>query len=50
MAENFPFLGRETDIQDQEVQRISNKMNPKSTTPSNIIIKLPTSKGRILKA
>lgn len=29
MAENFPNLPKETDIQVQEVQRISNEMNPK---------------------
>lgn len=29
MAENFPNLEDETHIQVQEVQRISNKMNPK---------------------
>ena len=28
MAENFPNLKKETDIQVQETQRVPNKMNP----------------------
>ena len=28
MAENFPNLKKETDIQEQEVQRVPNKKNP----------------------
>ena len=31
MAENFPNLKKETDIQIQEAQRVPNKMNPKQT-------------------
>ena len=30
MAENFPNLGKETDIWVQEAQRVPNKMNPKN--------------------
>jgi len=29
IAENYPNLRKETDIQFQELQRVSNKMNPK---------------------
>ena len=28
-TENFPNLGKETDIQVQEAQRVPNKMNPR---------------------
>ena len=35
MAENFPNLGKKTDI--QEAQRGPNKMNPKRFTPRYII-------------
>ena len=52
IAENFPNLGKETDIQVQEAQRASNKMNPKRPTPRHIIIKMSKvkEKERILKA
>nr|KAF6480751.1 hypothetical protein HJG59_010593 [Molossus molossus] len=40
MAENFPNLVKETDIQVQEAQRVPNKMNPKRPTPRHIIIKM----------
>ena len=33
MAENFPNLKKETDIQIQEAWRVPNKMNPKRPTP-----------------
>ena len=39
MKENFPNLGKKIDIQIQEAQRVSNKMNPKRPTPRHIIIK-----------
>ena len=52
MAENFPNLAQETDIQVQEAQRVPNKMNPKRLTPRHIIIRLlkVKDKERILKA
>ena len=52
MAENFPNLAKETDIQVQEAQRVPNKMNPKRPTPRHIIIPLlkVKDKERILKA
>ena len=52
MKENFPNLVKETDIQVQEAQRISNKLDPKRNTPRHIIIKMPKikDKERILKA
>ena len=48
MTEKFPNLVKETDTQ---VQEVSNKMNPKRSTPKNIIIKMPKvkDKKRILK-
>ena len=51
MAENFPNLAQETDIQVQEAQRVPNKMNPKRPTPRHIIIKMAMVKDeeRILK-
>ena len=33
MAENFPNLRKETDIQEQAVQRVPNKKNPNRPTP-----------------
>ena len=52
MAENFPNLKKETYIQVQEAQRVSNKMNPNRLTPRHIIIKMTKGKDkeRILKA
>jgi len=38
MAENFPNLGKETDTQIQEAQRVSNKRNPERPTPRHIMI------------
>ena len=49
MAENFPNLGKETDIPVQESQRIPKKMNPKRSTPRHIIIKMEKVKEKILK-
>ena len=52
MAENFPNLKKETDIQVQEAQRVPNKMNLNGPTPRHIIIKMAKveDKERILKA
>ena len=52
MAEYFPNLNKETDIQIQEAQRVPNKMNPNRPTPRHIIIKMAKvkDKERILKA
>ena len=52
MKENFPNLVKETDMQVQEAQRVSNKLDPKRNTPRHIIIKMPKAKDkeRILKA
>lgn len=38
--ENFPNLWKERDIQIQESQKASNKLNPKRSTPRYIIIKM----------
>ena len=37
IAENFPNLGMEADIQIQEAQRATNKINPRRSTPRNVI-------------
>ena len=52
MAEKFPNLKKETDIQAQEAQMIPNKMNLNRPTLRHIIIKMANAKGkdRILKA
>lgn len=39
-AEDFPNLGKETDVQVQKAQRVSNKMDPKIAPARNIIIKM----------
>ena len=51
MKENFPTLVKEIDTQVQEAQKVSNKLDPKRTTPRHIKIKMPTvkDKERILK-
>ena len=52
MKENFPNLAKEIDFQEvQEAQRVPKKLDPKSNTPSHIIITLPKikDKERILK-
>ena len=50
MKENFSNLAKEIDL--QEVQRVSKKLDPKRNTPRHIIIALPKIKneGGILKA
>ena len=52
IAENFPNLGKETEIQAQKAQRAPNRINPKKTTPRHIVIKMAKikDKERILKA
>ena len=52
MAQNFPNLKKETDIQIWEAQRIPIKINPNRPTPQHIIIKTVQvkDKERILKA
>ena len=51
MQENFLNLVKEIDMQVQEAQRVSNKMDAKRPTPRHIIIKMPKvkDKERILK-
>lgn len=41
MAENFPNLGENFNIQIQEVQMSSIKFNPNMSSPRHITIKLP---------
>ena len=52
MKENFPDLVKEIDMQVQEAQRVSKKLDPRRHTPRHIIIKLPKIKykERIIKA
>ena len=52
MKEKFPNLVKKIDMQVQEVQKVSNKMDTKTTTPRHIIIKMPKVKDKesILKA
>ena len=52
MKENFLKLMKEIDLQVQEAQRISNKMDAKRATLRHIVIKMPKvkDKERILKA
>ena len=46
MAENFPNLQKEIDIQIQKAQRVPNKMNPKRPTSRHTIIKMAKVKER----
>ena len=52
MKENFPNLEKEINTQVQGAQRVPNKLDPKRTTPSHIIVKMPKvkHKERLLKA
>ena len=51
MKENVSNLMKEIDMQDQEVQKVPNKMDAKRPTTRHIIIKMPKvkDKERILK-
>ena len=44
MKKNFPNLAKEIDF--QEAQRVLKKLDPKKSTPRNIIIKLPKIKDK----
>ena len=46
MMEDFPNLMKQIDTQAQEVQRVTNKMNPKRLIPRHIIIKMPKGKDK----
>ena len=53
MKENFPSLAKETDFREvQEAQRVPKKLDPRSNTPTHIIITLPKikDKERILES
>ena len=52
MKENFPNLVKKIAMHVQEAWRVPNKLDPKRTTPTNIISKMPKvkHKERILKA
>ena len=50
IAENVPKLGKETDIQVQESQRVPNKINPKRNTPRHTVIKMAKMKENIKAA
>ena len=46
MTENFPNLERGKTTQVQEADRAPIRLNPKRPTPRNIIIKMPSFKGK----
>ena len=50
MAEKFPNLEKETDIQVKKAQRVPNNMAPRRSTLRHITIKMSEVKERILKA
>ena len=47
MKENIPNLVKEIDIQIQEAQKVTNKLDPKRTTPRHIIIKMVKVKDNV---
>ena len=49
-SENFPNLKKETDIQEQEAQRVPDKMNSNRLIKRHIIIKTTKVKERLLRA
>ena len=46
MKENSLNLVKEIDIQNQETQRVPNKLYPKRDTPRHVIIKMPKVKDK----
>ena len=46
MMGNFHNMAKEIDIEVQEAQRVSDKMNPKRSMPRHIIIKVPKIKDK----
>ena len=52
IVENVPKMGKEIITQVQEIQRVSNRINPRRNTPRHILIKLTKikQKEQILKA
>lgn len=50
IAENFPNLEEEIDVQVQETRRAPNRPNPKRNTSRRIVIKMAKIKEQILKA
>ena len=52
MKRNFPNLVKEIDMQVQEAQRVSNKMDAKRPTSRHTVIEMPKveDKGRLLEA
>ena len=46
MKENFPNLVKKIDMQVQEAQRITNKMDAKRPTPRHITVKMPKVKNK----
>ena len=46
MKESFPNLMKEIDIQVQEAQRVSNKLDPKRPTLRHIIVKMSKLKDK----
>ena len=49
IAKNFSNLGKETDIQVQEAQRVPYRINPRRNTLRHIVIKLAKIKDRSSK-
>jgi len=51
ITENFPNLGKETDVQIHEAQRTLNKINKSRLTPRHIVIKFAkySDKEKVLK-
>ena len=52
IVENFPNMGKEIATQDQKVQRVPGRINPKRNTPRHIVTKLTKikDKEKLLKA
>ena len=46
MKENFPNLMKEIDMQVQEAQKVTNKLDPMGNTPRHIIIKISRVKDK----
>ena len=50
MAENFPVLARDVNLQIQEADQNENRINPKKSIQNHVTLNFPNTKTKDLKA
>lgn len=50
MAENFPVLARDVNLQIQEADQNENRINPKKSIQNHVTLNFPNTKSKDLKA